>query len=69
MFLKRLFCKHKEKFCVTNIHGDWIIYLGCRSVWECKRCGKRFFSGKLDPSCDVVNFEKKLTHQHEDKGE
>lgn len=67
---KKLFCKHKEKFCVTNIHGDFINYLACRSVWECKECGKRFFSNKLEPSCDVVNFTiKKLSHQHEDKGE
>lgn len=64
---KKLFCKHKEKFCVTNIHGDMINWIGCRSVWECKRCGKRFHSGKLEPSCSIVNF--KLTHQHEDKGE
>ena len=56
---KRLFCKHKEKICVTNIYGDFINYLNCRSVWECKNCGKRFRSGQLNKDCEYVNFRKK----------
>lgn len=54
---KRLFCKHKTMTCITNIYGDCINYYGCRSIWECKRCGKRFRSDKLEPSCEVINFK------------
>ena len=59
-FFKRLFCKHEEKFCVTNIHGDMINHLNCRSVWECKKCSKRFKSNKLDTDCKYVNFKRKI---------
>lgn len=57
--LKRLFCKHEEKFCVTNIHGDMINYLNCRSIWECKNCGKRFKKDELCEDCNYVNFRLK----------
>ena len=57
--LKRLFCKHEEKFCVTNIHGDMINRLNCRSIWECKKCGKRFKSNELCKDCNYVNFRRK----------
>jgi ribosomal protein L37AE/L43A len=59
-FFKRLFCKHEEKFCVTNIHGDMINHLNCRSIWECKKCGKQFKSNKLDTDCKYVNFKRKI---------
>ena len=59
-FFKRLFCKHEEKFCVTNIHGDMINHLNCRSIWECKKCGKRFKSNKLDTDCKYVNFKRRI---------
>ncbi len=59
-FIKRLFCKHEEKFCVTNIHGDMINHLNCRSIWECKKCGKRFKNNKLDIDCKYVNFKRKI---------
>ena len=58
-FFTRLFCKHKEKFCVTNIYGDWINSLNCRSVWECKKCGKRFRMSQLCSDCEYVNFKRK----------
>ena len=58
-FFKRLFCKHEEKFCVTTIHGDVINHLNCRSIWECKNCGKQFNSNKLVPDCKYVNFKRK----------
>ena len=64
---KKLFCRHEHKTCITNIYGDMINDLMCRSVWKCERCDKSFFSDKVEPSCEVVNFT--LTHQHEDKGE
>ena len=56
---KKLFCKNEEKFCVTNVHGDLINFLNCRSVWECKKCGKRFKSAKLCEDCNYVNFKEK----------
>lgn len=56
---KRLFCKHNEKVCITNIYGDLINDWNCRSVWECKKCGKMFRSDELEESCDVVNFVMK----------
>ena len=56
MFFKRLFCKHKSKKCITNIYGDMINDLNCRSVWECEKCGKLFFSSELNQNCKVINF-------------
>lgn len=67
MFLKKLFCKHKNKICVSNIHGDLRNDMDCCSVWKCERCSKIFLKDELEPSCNIVNF--KLPHQHEDKGE
>ena len=58
--LKRLFCRHKNKTCVTNIHGDLRNDMDCCSVWECQRCGKIFLKDELEPSCYIVNF--KLPH-------
>lgn len=58
-FLKRLFCKHKEKVCITNIYGAVILDYNCRSIWKCKNCGKMFKSDELEESCDVVNFDMK----------
>ena len=66
-FLRQVFCKHKKKVCVSNIHRDLINDIYCYSVWKCERCGKIFLKDELEPTCNVVNF--KLTHQHEDKGE
>ena len=74
MCLKKLFCKHKKKICVSNIYGDLRNELDCCSVWKCERCGKIFLRDELEPSCSVANFKLccsienfKLTH--EDKGE
>lgn len=53
---KRFFCKHNEKVCITNIFGDLINDYNCRSIWKCKKCGKKFKSNKLDYNCKIVNF-------------
>ena len=60
MFLKKLFCKHKQKTCVSNIYGDLRNDIDCCSVWKCERCGKIFLRDEIEPSCYIVNF--KLTH-------
>ena len=53
---KQLFCEHRDKKCITNIHGDLINLLECRSVWECNKCGKIFNHKELEPTCSIVNF-------------
>lgn len=57
---KRLFCKHKEKTCITNIHGDWINIYNCRSIWKCKKCKKLIKSNELVKDCKFVNFKRSL---------
>ena len=49
-------CKHEHLKCVTNIHGDMINALDCRSIWECRECGKRLRKDTLDLNCNIVNF-------------
>ena len=56
---KKLFCKHKDIICITNIYGNLINTMNCRSVWECKDCGKRFKSNSLCKNCNYVNFKEK----------
>ena len=58
---KRLFCKHQNKTCLTNFHGDvihWVSYGNkiIRSAWTCKDCGKIIYSEYLEPSCNVINW-------------
>lgn len=60
-FFKKLFCPHKEKVCITNLHGDVVNLMSTkkhiyRSVWRCSRCGKCFYSEKLDPDCVTSNW-------------
>lgn len=62
-FLKRLFCRHKNKKCITNLYGDVVNMLSTdkhiyRSVWKCTNCGKCFYSEKLDPDCMIINWCK-----------
>ena len=64
---KRPLCKHEEQYCVTNIYGDMINSLDCRSVWECQKCGKRFRKDILDPNCTIVNFHIDKTKLRGDK--
>jgi hypothetical protein len=53
--LKRLFCKH-EYLTTTNLYGDIVVaYGGCRSIQECKHCGKIKFDYYLDEDCKEVN--------------
>ena len=54
--IKRLTCKHTNQTCISNIHGDWINFCNCRSVWVCKDCGKVFHKWDLYKDCKVVNF-------------
>ena len=56
MFLKKLFCKHKNKKCITNIYGDLRNDFDCMSIWECENCGKLFLNSKLNRNCKVINF-------------
>ena len=40
-FLKRLLCNHELEW-ERNIYGDEINHMGgCRSLYVCKKCGKR----------------------------
>lgn len=60
-FIKSLFCLHKNKECITNLHGDIVNLMSnkkhiYRSVWRCTKCGKCFYSSKLDPECNTINW-------------
>jgi len=48
--IKRLACNHKYEF-KENVGGDMINYLNCRSIFECKYCGKIKY-------CDNLYYEK-----------
>ena len=61
---KRLFCKHKNKKCLSNFHGDYIDIVSplfsnkiYRSAWQCQDCGKIIYSTSLEPACKIVNWE------------
>lgn len=63
LFVKRLRkqCKHNNKRCITNLHGDFIDVMSgykdiYRSVWFCKDCGKFFLDKRLDKTCNSSNF-------------
>lgn len=63
---KKLFCKHKNIRCLTNLYGDFINCHStaskiCRSVWLCKDCGKVIKKERLEPSCKTVNFSYDTT--------
>ena len=58
--MKQLFCRHKNKICITNIYGDCINIFGCRSIWKCVKCNKRFRSDKLNEDCKIINFTIKI---------
>lgn len=58
MCFKKLFCRHKNQICITNIYGNLINHMNCRSVWQCERCGKYFYNNKLEPRCETINFLK-----------
>ena len=51
---KRLFCKHKNTYTITNFYGDAINYFGCRSWKRCLNCNKIIKSG-LDEKCSEIN--------------
>lgn len=57
--IKKLFCVHSEKECITNLHGDYINHYNCRSIYRCNKCGKQFKSMQLNSSCEYVNFKRK----------
>lgn len=47
-FFKRLFCWHRHRVWVRNIHGDEILLSGGkRAIWKCKRCGALFHDDEL----------------------
>ena len=63
-FIQRIFCKHENKRCLTNVAGDYIFYVSTnsrhvyRSIWGCPDCGKIIMSEYLDDNCEFVNWEK-----------
>lgn len=57
-WIKRLRCKHEDKKCITNIHGDLRNIYKCCSIWECENCGKWFRVDKVEPTCNYSNFRK-----------
>ena len=52
--IKRLFCKHKNTYTITNFYGDIINQFGCRSLKRCRDCNKIIKSG-LDKDYNRVN--------------
>ena len=68
-FIKRLCCEHEYEF-IRNIHGDEINWCGGhRSIWRCKKCGKRQYRDELNPVgslfCQMLN--RKYDKYYEDK--
>lgn len=62
--IQRIFCKHENKRCLTNIHGDYINHVSSgrriyRSIWGCPDCGRIIMSEYLDDNCEYVNWQKK----------
>lgn len=33
-------CKNHSFVWMTNVYGDAINHLNCRSIWKCEKCGK-----------------------------
>jgi len=61
--IKRLFCRHTDKICISNIYGDFINIMSSpkkitRSIWKCNSCGKYLYESKLDPTCKRINGKK-----------
>lgn len=52
--IKRLFCKHKNTYTITNFGGDAINQFQCRSWKRCRDCNK-IIKGGLDQNCNRVN--------------
>lgn len=52
--IKRLFCKHKNTYTITNFYGDAINQFGCRSWKMCRDCNK-IIKCCLDKNCNRVN--------------
>ena len=60
-FFKKLFCKHKNQTCVTNLYGDLIYVYStrktiARSIWKCEDCNKEIIKSTLEFSCNISNF-------------
>lgn len=53
--LQRIRCKHDNLYTVTNVYGDSINMYDCRSIRQCKNCGKKIFHNSLDTKCNRVN--------------
>lgn len=41
-FIKQILCKHEMQVFNSNVYGDAINILNCRSLWTCAKCGKYF---------------------------
>ena len=48
-------CKHENIHTITNIYGDAIVGLNCRSIRNCIDCGKVIKSDSLDKNCKRSN--------------
>lgn len=59
MLFRRLFCKHHNQKCITNIYGDLINDYDCRSIWKCLNCGQLIKSDELCKDCKTINFTMK----------
>lgn len=53
--IKRLTCTHEDLYTITNVYGDPINFYDCRSIKQCKNCGKFFYHQFLDRECDRSN--------------
>lgn len=53
--IKRLTCTHEDLYIITNVYGDPINFYDCRSIKQCKNCGKFFYHQFLDRECDRAN--------------
>lgn len=47
-------CNH-QKQTLTNVYGDCINRLKCRSISQCIKCGKKFYENTIDKNCKRAN--------------
>ena len=50
--IQKIFCKHENKRCLTNIYGDYINHVSSgrriyRSIWGCPDCGRILISEEI----------------------
>lgn len=57
--MKSIFCNHRIVFS-RNIFGDEINKMNARSVFLCKKCGRKFLSDKLIDEDSIYRYGAKF---------